>query len=157
MAFVGEDGPRRFAATRDEALTALVSFIEYRLPTFGRYEDAMLSGDRWMSHSLLSAPLNLGLLDPVEIVRAAEDAYAEGHASIAAVEGFVRQIIGWRDYIWNLYWYFGEDYRSRNELNARTELPRWFVELDPEGTSANCLRSVLGSCATTAGPTTSPG
>ena len=81
----------------------------------------MLSGDRWMSHSLLSAPLNLGLLDPVEVVRAAEDAYAEGHAPIAAVEGFVRQIIGWRDYIWNLYWYFGEDYRSRNELEARSQ------------------------------------
>ena len=116
----GEDGPRRFAATRDEALAALAHFIEHRLPTFGRYEDAMLSGDRWMSHSLLSAPLNLGLLDPLEVVRAAEDAYAEGHAPIAAVEGFVRQIIGWRDYIWNLYWYFGEDYRSRNELRAQT-------------------------------------
>ncbi len=116
----GEDGPRLFAATRDEALAALGHFVEHRLPTFGRYEDAMLSGDRWMSHSLLSAPLNLGLLDPVEVVRAAEDAYAEGHAPIAAVEGFVRQIIGWRDYIWNLYWYFGEDYRSRNELRAQT-------------------------------------
>src|ERR671916_534814 len=76
---------------------------------------------------------------------AAEDAYAEGHAPISAVEGFVRQIIGWRDYIWNLYWYFGEDYRSRNELQARTPLPTWFVELDPEGTQANCLRSVLTS------------
>ena len=143
--FVGEDGPRRFAATREEALAALAWFVEHRLPTFGRYEDAMLSGDRWMSHSLLSAPLNLGLLDPIEIVRAAEDAYTEGHAPIAAVEGFVRQIIGWRDYIWNLYWYFGDEYRSRNELGARTELPRWFVELDPEGTQANCLRSILRS------------
>src|ERR671916_1475984 len=145
MEFVGEDGPRLFAATREEALTALGHFIEHRLPTFGRYEDAMLSGDRWMSHSLISAPLNLGLLDPVEIVRAAEDAYAEGQAPISAVEGFVRQIIGWRDYIWNLYWYFGEDYRGRNELAARTPLPTWFVELDPEGTEANCLRSVLTS------------
>ena len=143
--FVGEDGPRRFAATRDEALAALAFFIEHRLPTFGRYEDAMLSGDRWMSHSLLSAPLNLGLLDPVEVVRAAEDAYAEGHAPIAAVEGFVRQIIGWRDYIWNLYWYFGEEYRSRNELRARQELPRWFAELDPDGTQAACLSGVLRS------------
>ena len=105
----------------------------------------MLSGDRWMSHSLLSAPLNLGLLDPIEVVRAAEDAYAEGHAPIAAVEGFVRQIIGWRDYIWHLYWYFGEDYRSRNGLGARTPLPQWFADLDPEGTQAACLRSVLTS------------
>ncbi len=143
--FVGEDGPRVFAVTRAEALAALAHFVEHRLPTFGRYEDAMLSGDRWMSHSLLSAPLNLGLLDPVEVVRAAEDAYAEGHAPIAAVEGFCRQIIGWRDYIWNLYWYFGEDYRSRNELKHTASLPDWFQNLDPTGTDAACLSDVLAS------------
>ena len=130
--FIGADGPRLFAATRAEALAALSHFIEHRLPTFGRYEDAMMSGDRWMSHSLLSAPLNLGLLDPLEVVRAAEDAYAEGHAPIASVEGFVRQIVGWRDYIWHLYWYLGEDYRSRNELGARHPLPSWFAGLDPD-------------------------
>ena len=82
-------------------------------------EDAILDDDRWMSHSLLSAPLNLGLLDLLEVVRAAEDAYAEGHAPIAAVEGFIRQVIGWRDYMWHLYWYFGEEYRARNELSPR--------------------------------------
>ena len=108
-------------------MAALEHFVRHRLPTFGPYEDAVLSGDRWMAHSLLSAPLNLGLLDPLEVVRAAEDAYAEGHAPIASVEGFVRQIIGWRDYIWNLYWYFGEDYRARNELEAHRDLPGWFV------------------------------
>ncbi len=118
MRFVGEDGPRRFAATRAEALAALDDFVEHRLPDFGRYEDAMLREDRWMAHSLLSAPLNLGLLDPLEVVHAAEEAYAAGHAPIASVEGFVRQVIGWRDYIWNLYWYLGEDYRARNELGA---------------------------------------
>ena len=143
--FVGEDGPRRFAATRSEALAALEHFVRHRLPTFGPYEDAVLSGDRWMAHSLLSAPLNLGLLDPLEIVRAAEDAYAEGHAPIASVEGFVRQIIGWRDYIWNLYWYFGEDYRSRNELDACRDLPGWFADVDPDGTDANCLKQSLAS------------
>jgi deoxyribodipyrimidine photolyase-related protein len=143
--FVGQDGPRRFAATRAEALAALAHFVEHRLPTFGRWEDAIMGGDRWMSHSLLSAPLNLGLLDPVEVVRAAEDAYAEEHAPIAAVEGFVRQIIGWRDYIWNLYWHFGEDYRSRNALQAQTMLPTWFVELDPDGTEAACMQSALRS------------
>ena len=143
--FTGEDGPRVFAATREEALAALATFIEHRLPTFGRYEDAMMSADRWMSHSLLSAPLNLGLLDPIEVVRAAEDAYAEGHAPINAVEGFCRQIIGWRDYIWNLYWYFGEDYRSRNALQHTAHLPDWFQDLDPDGTQAACLSDVLRS------------
>jgi deoxyribodipyrimidine photolyase-related protein len=143
--FVGADGPRRFAATRAEALTALAHFVEHRLPTFGPYEDAVLSDDRWMAHSLLSAPLNLGLLDPLEVVRAAEDAYAEGHAPIASVEGFVRQVIGWRDYIWNLYWYLGEDYRERNELDARRPLPDWLVELDPDGTEANCLSRTVAS------------
>ena len=143
--FIGEDGPRRFAATHEEAIAALTHFVEHRLPTFGRWEDAMMSADRWMSHSLLSAPLNLGLLDPMEAVRAAEDAYAGGHAPIAAVEGFVRQILGWRDYVWHLYWYLGEEYRTRNELGAHEPVPEWFAELDATGTEAACLRSALGS------------
>jgi deoxyribodipyrimidine photolyase-related protein len=143
--FVGEDGPRTFAATREEALAALEDFILHRLPTFGRYEDAILSGDRWMAHSLLSAPLNLGLLDPMEEVRAAEDAFHEGHAGIESVEGFVRQVMGWRDYIWHLYWYLGEDYRGRNELGQVGDLPAWFVELDSSGTQAACLSSALDS------------
>ena len=112
-----------------------------------------------MAHSLLSAPLNLGLLDPLEVVRAAEDAYAEGHAPIASVEGFVRQIIGWRDYIWNLYWYFGEDYRARNELDGRpASCPAGSPSVDPDGTDANCLKHVARPrSASTAGPTTSRG
>jgi deoxyribodipyrimidine photolyase-related protein len=143
--FVGEDGPRTFAATREEALAALEDFILHRLPTFGAYEDAILSEDRWMAHSLLSAPLNLGLLDPMEEVRAAEDAYAEGHTGIESAEGFVRQVMGWRDYIWHLYWYLGEDYRERNELGHTGDLPSWFVELDSSGTDAACLKGALNS------------
>ena len=145
VVFVGEDGPRRFAATQEEARYALDHFVEHRLATFGRYEDAMLAGDRWMAHSLISAPLNLGLLDPLEVVRAAEEAYTAGDAPIAAVEGFVRQVMGWRDYIWNLYWYLGEDYRHENALKARTPIPAWFHELDPSGTDARCLSWALSS------------
>ncbi len=142
--FVGDDGPRRFAATRREALSALRIFVRDRLPTFGRYEDAMLAGDDWMAHSLLSAPLNLGLLDPLEVVHAAEDAYRKGHAPIAAVEGFVRQILGWRDYVWHLYWQQGRSYRRRNELDAQTALPKWFNDLDAgEVVEARCLSEVL--------------
>ncbi len=143
--FVGDDGPRRFAATRREALTVLDDFLRHRLPDFGPYEDAVLTGDRWMAHSLLSAPLNLGLLDPLEVVRAAEGAYREGHAPIASVEGFVRQVIGWRDYVWHLYWHLGEGYRDRNALGADARLPRWFSDLDAAGTDAACLRSALTS------------
>ncbi|SDU79754.1 deoxyribodipyrimidine photolyase-related protein [Microlunatus sagamiharensis] len=143
--FVGEDGPRRFAASSAEAQAALDHFVEHRLPTFGRYEDAMLTGDRWMAHSLISAPLNLGLLDPLAVVRTAEEAYVAGEAPISAVEGFVRQVMGWRDYIWNLYWYLGEDYRNENALKATTPLPEWFTRLDPTGTDARCLSWSLSS------------
>ncbi len=143
VCFVGEDGPRRFAATRQEALSALDDFVAHRLPVFGQYEDAVLSGDDWMAHSLLSVPLNLGLLDPLEVVAAAEQAYRDGTAPIASVEGFVRQVIGWRDYVWHLYWHLGEDYRHSNALRADDPLPHWFTDLDPDGTEASCLAATL--------------
>jgi deoxyribodipyrimidine photolyase-related protein len=141
--FIGEDGPRKFAATREEATAALSWFIEYRLDLFGPYEDAVDSGEWTMSHSLLSAPMNLGLLDPVEVVVAAEKAYHEGGARIESVEAFVRQIIGWRDYVWHLYWHFGEDYVNSNSLAANTPLPDSFLSLRGDQVTANCLRQTL--------------
>ena len=141
--FVGSDGPRLFAASRAEAVNALDDFVENRLATFGRYEDAILTEDRWMAHSLLSASVNLGLVDPLEEVDAAVEAYRSGLAPINAVEGFVRQVIGWRDYIWHLYWYLGQDYKDHNELQAGVDLPSWFVDLDPDGTDAACLKWAL--------------
>ncbi|GAB2593507.1 deoxyribodipyrimidine photo-lyase [Paractinoplanes abujensis] len=143
ITFVGRDGPRLFPATRHEALVRLRHFVTHRLTPFGPYEDAMLAGDPWMSHSMLSAPLNLGLLDPLEVVERAEEAYREGKAPLASVEGFVRQIVGWRDFIWHLYWYFEPGYRASNELRARKELPRWFAELDADAVEARCLSDVL--------------
>lgn len=143
--FVGVDGPRRFAATRDEALQALSHFLAHRLDAFGPYEDAVLADDPWMSHSLLSAPLNLGLLDPVEVAHAAEDAYRAGTARLASVEGFIRQIVGWRDYVWHLYWHQDDDYRDRNGLDATTTLPAWFADLDGDATDARCLSTVLNN------------
>jgi deoxyribodipyrimidine photolyase-related protein len=140
---VGRDGPRRFAVTREEALTALRHFVEHRLSAFGPYEDAMLAGDPAMAHSLLSAPLNLGLLDPMECVRAAEEAYLRGTAPLSSVEGYIRQVLGWRDYVWHTYWYFGPAYRRRNALNAGGRLPRWFTELDADAVEARCLATVL--------------
>ena len=145
VSFVGEDRPRWAAATRAEAETALAHFVEHRLAAFGPHEDAMLSADPWMAHSALSPAINLGLLHPLECVRAAEDAYRAGVAPLPSVEGYVRQVIGWREYIWSIYWHVPADYRQRNAMQATAELPQWFRDLDTAGeVTANCLRSVLG-------------
>ncbi|WP_055750054.1 cryptochrome/photolyase family protein [Frankia sp. AvcI1] len=141
--FRGVDGPRRFAATRAEAGQALDWFVRHRLADFGPYEDAMLAGDWAMAHSTLSPALNLGLLHPLEVVAAAEQAYRRGEAPIASVEGFVRQVLGWREYVWGIYWWAGEDYVERNALGARTPLPRWFADLDADAVGAACLSDVL--------------
>jgi deoxyribodipyrimidine photolyase-related protein len=141
--FVGRDGPRRFAVTHDEARRAVDHFVARRLSSFGTYEDAMLAADPWMAHSLLSVPLNLGLLDPVDVVRQAERAYYDGQADLSDVEGFVRQVIGWREYVWHIYWYADSSYRDGNALEARTGLPDWFVDLDADEVTARCLSDVL--------------
>ena len=99
----GDDGPRLFPATRDQALRALDRFVEHLLPHFGPWQDAMVAGERWMWHSRLSSSLNLGLLDPLECARAAEQAYRDGVVPIESAEGFVRQLIGWREYVWGMY------------------------------------------------------
>ena len=143
VSFVGRDGPRRFAATRAEALAALDRFVTHRLAGFGPHEDAMLADDPWMAHSLLSAPMNLGLLDPLEVVARAEQAYRAGEAPLQSVEGFVRQVIGWRDYVWHLYWHQPRDYRSRSTLLAHEPLPQWFADLDADAVEARCLSTVL--------------
>ena len=144
VSFVGDDGPRWAPVTRAEAVAALDHFIENRLPHFGPTEDAMLAADPWMAHSALSPALNLGLLHPLECVEAAERAYRSGHAPLASVEGYVRQVIGWREYVWSIYWHVPDDYRDRNALGATADLPGWFADLDAAGeVTANCLSSVL--------------
>ena len=143
VAFAGTAGPRRFAATTTEAETVLTDFIEHRLGLFGRYEDAMMAADDWMAHSLLSAPLNLGLLDPLAVARQVEAAYLSGEAPLAAAEGFIRQVVGWRDYVWHLYWYLGEEYREGNYFGATKELPDWWQDLDADAVDAACLSDSL--------------
>ncbi|WP_034509357.1 cryptochrome/photolyase family protein [Blastococcus sp. URHD0036] len=148
VSFVGDDGPRRFPVTRAEALRRLQDFLDHRLGAFGPHEDAMLAGDRWLAHSLLSPALNLGLLDPLEVVVAAEqnarDRAAAGELlPLNSVEGFVRQVMGWRDYVWNLYWYLGRDYRHGNALAATEHVPEWLAELDGDAVEAACLSGVL--------------
>jgi deoxyribodipyrimidine photolyase-related protein len=140
---VGRDGPRRFAITRAEALSALETFVLDRLSHFGPHEDAVLTKDWTMAHSLLSVPLNHGLLHPLEVVYAAEDAYRSGDAPLASVEGFVRQVLGWREYVWHLYWHLGAEYRHCNDFDARNPLPQWWAELRPGAIRAACLRAAL--------------
>ena len=120
---VGVDGPRLFAVTPAEAKRALDRFIEHRLPEFGRYEDAIMGEDWAMSHSLLSVPLNLGVLHPLDAVEAAEKAYRARTAPLAAVEGFIRQILGWREYMWHLYWHFGPSTRRTTPLAPTRRCP----------------------------------
>ncbi|GAA1924854.1 cryptochrome/photolyase family protein [Streptomyces sodiiphilus] len=143
VSFTGRDGPRRFPATRAGALAALRRFTALRLPAFGPWEDAMLAADPVMGHSLLSAPLNLGLLHPAECVGRAEREWREGRAPLAGVEGFVRQIAGWREYVHQMYWHAGEEYRHSNALGHRAPLPGWFQELDADAVTARCLSTVL--------------
>ena len=143
VTFLGVDGPRRFAATRVEATALLNHFIDERLSAFGPHEDAMMSGDPWMAHSLLSAPMNLGLLDPTDVVNRAEDAFRSGRAPIGSVEGFTRQVIGWRDFVWHLYWHLPASYRDMNVLEAREPIPDWFANLEADSVDAACLSHIL--------------
>lgn len=148
--FIGQDGPRKFAGTRKEALDALEHFVVHQLPLFGPYEDAVHDQEWVLAHSMLSAPLNLGLLDPLEVVSAVEAAYHRGDAPIASVEGFVRQIIGWRDYVWHLYWDFDDSYTESNALDANLDLPKWFAELDHAAIESRCVSHTLESVSNNA-------
>ncbi|MEI6484934.1 MAG: cryptochrome/photolyase family protein [Sphingomonadales bacterium] len=112
--------------TRAQALAALDDFITHRLAGFGDYQDAMVAGEDVLNHSLLSPALNLGLLSPLEVCQAAEAAFRAGTAPLNAAEGFIRQILGWREYVRGLYWFAGPDYTQRNALAATRPLPALF-------------------------------
>lgn len=127
--------------TRDQARLALQRFINERLPLFGRYQDAMWPGEPWLYHAHLAAALNLKLLNPREVVNAAVAAYHAGTAPLAAVEGFVRQIIGWREYVRGIYWTRMPAYAELNALQAPHDLPAWYWTGD---TSMACLRDAIG-------------
>ncbi|MEM8728892.1 MAG: cryptochrome/photolyase family protein [Pseudomonadota bacterium] len=113
-----------FATDRDGALASLGRFISKALPKFGDVQDAMLDDNRFLYHAVISIYLNAGLLHPMEICRAAERAYQKGDAPLNAVEGFIRQIIGWREYVRGIYFREGADYTSRNALDHTRALPQ---------------------------------
>ena len=136
----GDLYPFYFAVTRNEALKILDHFIEHRLIHFGDYQDAMLENEPWMFHSHISFYLNCGLLLPIECVRAAENAYYQGKVPLNAVEGFIRQIIGWREYVRGIYWLKMPEYAQENFFEANRNLPNFYWTGD---TKMNCLHQCI--------------
>ncbi|PZU24293.1 MAG: cryptochrome/photolyase family protein [Shinella sp.] len=130
-----------FAVTRTDAEHVADAFMTDFLPGFGDTQDAMLKGDPFLNHSLLSFYINVGLLDPMALCSAAERAYLEGRAPLNAVEGFIRQIIGWREYVRGVYWLFMPDYAGRNFFAAERPLPAFFWTGE---TDMACLSTVIG-------------
>lgn len=129
-----------FAVTRAEAELLLEDFINDHLPAFGATQDAMLWDDPFLNHALLSFYINIGFLDPLAVSRAAERAYLEGRAPLSAVEGFIRQIIGWREYVRGVYWLKGPDYVRENYLAHHRPLPAFYWS---GKTAMNCVSRVV--------------
>jgi deoxyribodipyrimidine photolyase-related protein len=136
--------PFWFATDQEQARRALTHFITYALPRFGDFQDAMMNDNRFLYHALISPYLNVGLLDPMEVCKAAEDAYKDGHAPLNAVEGFIRQIIGWREYVRGIYFREGPDYPRRNALNHQRKLPDFYWTGE---TDMNCLSKAITQTA----------
>jgi len=127
--------------TPEQAQAAHNDFIDRRVERFGQYQDAMWAGEPVLYHSRLSAAMNLKLLEARQVVAAAEAAYRQGRAPLAALEGFVRQILGWREYVRGVYWLWMPDYAGWNELGAQAPLPRFYWTGETE---MRCLREVVG-------------
>jgi deoxyribodipyrimidine photolyase-related protein len=136
---VGQLDDFHFAVTHEHAQAALLDFIEHRLPDFGPYEDAMSSKHDTLYHSVLSPYVNIGLLEPMEMIRAAEAAYREGRAPVHSVEGFVRQVLGWREYMYWQYWRQMPALYEANRWNATRSMPQMFWDAN---TDMNCIRCV---------------
>ncbi len=132
----GDLEPFALPVTRTQALRALGHFIAAALPDFWRYQDSMIAGQDYLFHSSLSLCLNLGLLGPLEVCQAAVAAYDRGDAALNAVEGFVRQIIGWREYMRGMYWWDMPEFAKRNALKATRPLPDFYWTGD---TDMRCL------------------
>ncbi|MGP3698805.1 cryptochrome/photolyase family protein [Rhodobacter sp. NSM] len=132
--------PFRWPTDREEALQALDHFIRESLPRFGDEQDAMLADDPFLSHALLSSSMNLGLLQPMEVCRRAEAEWREGRAPLNAVEGFIRQILGWREYVRGIWAISGPDYMTSNGLNHRAALPALYWG---EPTRMACLSAAV--------------
>jgi deoxyribodipyrimidine photolyase-related protein len=127
--------------TPEQAEAALQDFIAHRLPLFGRYQDAMWTGEPWLYHARISAALNLKLLDPRRVIADAVAAWEQGRAPLAAVEGFVRQVLGWREFIRGMYWLRMPAFLGDNALDAHEPLPDLYWSGDTE---MRCLAEAIG-------------
>lgn len=136
----GDLEPFWFAVTARGAQAALDHFIEQALPNFGDYQDAMLEGEKFLYHSVLSIYLNVGLLDPLDICRRAEEEYKSGRAPLNSSEGFIRQIIGWREYVRGIYWLKMPDYAQENFFENERGLPEFYWT---GKTEMACLRAAI--------------
>ena len=129
-----------YATTPDEAELIVAGFLADILPGFGDYQDAMVSGEPWMWHSIISAAMNLGLIDPLEICKRAEAEYRAGRAPLNAVEGFIRQILGWREYMRGIYWLKMPAFKDLNALGANRKLPDFYWSGE---TDMACIRDAV--------------
>jgi deoxyribodipyrimidine photolyase-related protein len=132
--------PFWFAVTAEQAQAHLDRWIAEALPKFGDFQDAMVEGERFLYHAVIGQYIHVGLLDPLEVCQAAEAAYLRGDAPINAVEGFIRQIIGWREYIRGIYFHEGPDYVRRNALEHSAKLPPFFWSGE---TKMACVRATV--------------
>jgi len=136
----GDGASFAYPTNAQEADAALEAFMTAVLADFGTYQDAMLAGEVSMWHARIAASLNIGLLDPLDVCRRAEAAFRSGRAPLNAVEGFVRQIIGWREFIRGVYWLEGRDYKTRNALGAVRALPDFYWTGE---TDMRCVREAV--------------
>jgi deoxyribodipyrimidine photolyase-related protein len=136
----GDLEPFWFGVTRADAHAALDHFIALALPKFGDFQDAMLRDQKFLYHSLISYYLNIGLLDPLETCRAVEQSWREGHCPLNAAEGFIRQILGWREYVRGIYWHEMPGYATSNALGATRKLPSFYWTGD---TKMACLKAAI--------------
>ena len=138
---LGHEATTTWATTREGALKQLQNFIDNHFAEFGPLEDAMTTDNWALHHSLLSPYLNNGLLHAAEVVEAARKAFDAGTIPIESAEGFIRQIIGWREYVNGMYWFLGPDYRNNNQLHATRKLLPLFS--DPNPTKMNCIKQTV--------------
>ena len=127
--------------TPANARMALKDFLNHRLVNFGRYQDAIWVGEPWLYHSRLAQVMNMKLINPRDVVASVEKLWREDRVPLEAAEGFIRQVIGWREYVRGVYWHFMPEYRERNALGAELPLPEFYWTADTE---MNCLRDALG-------------
>lgn len=137
---VGAEPDGVWATTRRAALARLHHAVEQVLPRFGPHQDVMLDSDWHLAHSLISPYLNIGLLLPGEVCDAVEDAYRAGRVPIESAEGFLRQVLGWREYVWGVYWLWMPGYRDVNHFDAHRPLPPAFTTGE---TGMRCLSRAL--------------